>query len=357
MATNFTDPGVDPANGLTLEGWALSTGPGSRLFGFSDGQWGTPALRFSVGQGFLWFYAGAAGDQLAVRYSRAFMDRCWHHVAVVLPPNWDNDVSPGTPIHVFVDGVEDTPVQVNRRPAAGGSDWGVALHSSTQMFGLPFNINIAQQSGSHLGIVDEVVLWGRALTAAEVAVRAEAFTPTTACPTPPPTPPPTRAITERCQPAPSPGADVSNSLIVRVLSSTLIVVVADPTEYLVNQTLTRCQQHLEWHEARYTQQDWQLGIAYKLAAYQMIDELRPPILEALSTAGGGITIRDAQGTPLTVSANHLWPNVAREMELPRFAPEGGGGDAGHGGTEDPQVYTSSAEVRGRRHYLGPFRLL
>ena len=50
------------------------------------------------------------------------------------------------------------------------------------------------------------------------------------------------------------------------------------------------------------------------AAMEIVDELRPPILAALSRSDG-ISIHGPDGDPVTPVATHLWPQVSREMRV------------------------------------------
>lgn len=47
---------------------------------------------------------------------------------------------------------------------------------------------------------------------------------------------------------------------------------------------------------------------------EIVDELRPPILDALS-GSGGMSIHAADGSDVPSVAVHLWPQVAREMRV------------------------------------------
>ncbi len=57
-----------------------------------------------------------------------------------------------------------------------------------------------------------------------------------------------------------------------------------------------------------------LNYEYMYSAMEIVDELRPPILAALSRPDG-MLIHAADGSVVTPVATHLWPQVAREMRV------------------------------------------
>ena len=316
----------DMAAGITVEGWVLGAhgSAGNALFGFGSNEWGVNKLLFSNGWGFLWLAAGHSTDGLTVQFPRLLFDDCWHHVALVVMPI----ISSTNPLKVYVDGQDITAdAVIHRRPSAGAADAGVALHSSTQIFGSAFGISPQGEDGNQR--VDEVVLWSRALAASEIAERAASIPGGQLCLGPPPTPPtPPPVETPRCTPDPVPTSPALQ-LHVRVLSAGVISVVTDPTPYLHSEIQSRCAATLAEVEAQYGTTDptnWHLDFEYKFAALEVVDALRPPILAALSAADGGLSIVSqgaGGGATIATTSVHLWPNAAREMRIDRATSDMG----------------------------------
>ena len=183
---------------------------------------------------------------IRIKYPRLLFDDCWHHVAVVLEVGWEAGAVPMT---VYVDGVDVSSLgEANRLPAEAADDT-LAVHSSTQVrqshantirlfeiqplccatqvFGTPFRVGSPGASPGKPAL-DEVVLWSRALSEAEVVERAHPVprgAPACEAPsTPPPPPPPI----ERCTVAQA-ETTPAISMSVRFLSASLLVVISDPT--------------------------------------------------------------------------------------------------------------------------------
>ena len=217
------------------------------------------------------------------------------------------------------------------------------------------------------------MLWSRALSEAEVAERAHAVPGGAPACEVPPSPPPPSLPTDRCtigQAETTPTISTS----VRFLSASLLVVISDPTgisnvqttsllqsvqswhlstvavgrrcrpDFLHDQIQSRCGESLLATEEQYGgTTDWcvlndqrivvvnapcahvagsvvhfccsrHLNYEYMYAAMEIVDELRPPILAALSRSDG-ISIHAPDGSVVTPVATHLWPQVSREMRV------------------------------------------
>ena len=355
-------PHMDVAlDGLTLCGWVLGEngGPGGHLFGFGTASWNTPSLLLQNGYGFVTLTAGKSSDSLAVRYdSRSLWDGCWHFLALVVSPGYAR-------VELYVDGVNQTAVTVLRLPAGGSYAPGgspslltSASGGHSELFGggsaSAFRIGT---NGDGRQRIDEVSLWGRALNLRETEAVAALKTAGAgdAC----------LADDDgsgggdaggggssggtRCDTAAGLGRDVPVDLVLRWFSSDTMVIVSDPTAYLHDEVHARCGASLAATEAAYRLSDptsWHLNYEYKYAALEVVDLLRPPMMDRIAAAGHfNVTARrpaPADPAPVHVAprARHLWPNAAREMRVAR-ARAGGGFDYAAGGHE----MTATAEVQ------------
>eukprot|EP00040_Diaphanoeca_grandis_P022074 m.118090 g.118090 ORF g.118090 m.118090 type:complete len:1316 (+) comp28633_c0_seq1:254-4201(+) len=328
-STSLSDPPVNFTTGLTIEGWVLGShgGRGNKIFGWGDGAWGTPNLLVYNSYGFVFLRAGTTGDTLVMRYPRLLYDNCWHHIAVVVEPNWGN----GVPVWFYVDGANVTFGATMDRSPDGSEAFG-ALSADTAMFGEEFEINVGTDPTQ---LADEVVLWNRPLSSAEVEDRA---TPTYggACPSSAPTPAPVSH--GRCTEPEMPLA-LNATLIVRVLSERLITIVTDPTAYINSEIQSRCGSRLSATEKTHGgvfPRPWQISYEYTYAAKEIIDEVRPPMLLNLSTDTGGFVVNNVALTPeLHIQSHSLWPNAAREFRVQRVAA----GDASE------ELMVTAAEVQ------------
>ena len=343
------------ANGITLSGWCLGEngGSGGELFGFGTGLWGTPSLLVSNSWGYIMLVAGSASDSLAVRYSRSLWDGCWHHIALVVLPGWER-------VELYVDSVNVTSADytVLRSPTDGEYSRGhsPSLRTSSGIDGHAIIGSTSPASAFRIGTnndgvmcVDEINLWSRALNSQEIrAVSALGNTNGSYCP-----------IDDVDDSEASESDDSYNSrcsliqepdeptidLSVRFLSASLMVVVSDPTSYLHSQVHARCGISLAETENAYRDADptnWHLNYEYKYAALEVIDLLRPGILESLSKPGHFNLSTSIMGEEIKLMAtdSFIWPNAAREMRIAR-ALGGGSFDMTNGGHE----MVASAEVQ------------
>lgn len=113
--------------GLTMEGWVLKAGNNGSgvLFGFGDGSYYVPTLAVVMRWGELAVVGGLQGSRTDAGYGRP--GDCWHHVAVVFPPGFDE----GEPWRFYLDGERQTPesgLEVTGLPFTG-SAFGVGRFS------------------------------------------------------------------------------------------------------------------------------------------------------------------------------------------------------------------------------------
>jgi DNA-binding transcriptional regulator of glucitol operon len=348
-------PGTNvTANGMTLSGWCLGEngGSGGELFGFGTGAWGTPSLLVSNSWGFVMLIAGSTSDSLAVRYSRSLWDGCWHHIALVILPGWER-------VELYVDSIKVTSSEftILRLPADGNYSLGQSpsLRTPRGINGHAIIGSSSSASAFRIGTnndgvmrVDEVNLWSRALNSQEIrAVSSFGTTNESYCPS---------DDTDDSGASESDGSNSRCSLIqehdepsielsVRFLTASIMVVVSDPTSYLHSQVHARCGISLAETEKSYRGTDptnWHLNYEYKYAALEVIDLLRPGILESLSRPGHfnlSISV-SGEECELVATDSFLWPNAAREMRIAR-ALGGGSFDMANGGHE----MVASAEVQ------------
>jgi len=323
---------VNTTAGFTMAGWCagVNGGSGGRLFGFGTTAWGEASLVLYNSWGFLWITGGKAADRATIKFDRPFFDGCWHHVALVLPPRWRE----GVPFSVFLDGVLATGI-ADRLPAdfVGA---GPPAFTNSQLFGSAFGIG---GNGDGKQRIDEVSLWARALSSAEVALLATPTGPEPACKvsaSPPPPPSASRCVHPELNSSHAPQPP-SVSLHVRFLTSRYVTVVTDPTEYLHAQIHARCGDALASIDAAYLTSDpynWRINYEYKYAAMEVVDLLRPPILEAVSRQDH-LHLSREDGGSVGIERVSVWPNAAREMRVSR--PAGAPGRA--------HEYVATAEVQ------------
>ena len=146
--------------GITLSGWYKITNNGTHgtLFGFGNVATGKSNLAVNLSWGFVRVSFGKA----IVQYERYSIDT-WHHVVVLVPVNVDE----GTPIKLYVDGVEQTPSKMWR--TIDSTTPGIL---NPQLFGEPFRIAELTGDGSATAFVDEVRLYGEVLAVEDIAALA-----------------------------------------------------------------------------------------------------------------------------------------------------------------------------------------
>ncbi len=311
-------------NGITLDGWVLvpDNGTGGVVFGFGGGGWDEANLNVAVAWGFLRVQIGRQSDGVGLRYPR-IGDNCWHHVALVLPRGFRS----GARLRFYLDGRYTLPEAIDSS-AVGGA----ALGPGATLWGSPFRAAdvSSQTQGSGSGgnqKIDEVRVWTRALSSAEVRTLATATGIGTLCEN---SPPPAWAPGPRFVPpalSPTPALDLG----VHVLTADTIAVVTDPNPWLKTRIAADCGAYLAAMEGvRDTLAAYFPGQEYGLAAKEVIAAYRPELLTALSsTSHFGVS---GPGLTATFEQLSLWPQATREFRAPSFAVGGG------------EVHTDAAEV-------------
>jgi hypothetical protein len=378
---------VDVAlNGLTVTGWALGKngGEGGVLFGWGTGAWNEPSLVLRNGYGFLLLTAGSAAESVVVKYNgRQLFSGCWHHLAVVVEPisgaaASSSSSSPSSSssssaqdergVRLYVDHNETFDFTVLRMPAGasltsssssssasseegGGGGGRPPLSGSNAgpaiIHGSPFRIN-TNSDGKQM--VDEVAVWARALTGREIKMVAEETSSAgwrrsnssnnhyPRCPI--------DDVGDDNEGSSSSSSRCLSTVVVteeeeeeerydlhlRFLTASHLVVVTDPTTFLHDSVLKRCGAWLAETEQTYRTADphaWQLNYAYRYAAMEVVDQLRPNILRRVSSANhfnisastttttAAKISMGANFSMLAATATAVWPNAARELRVAR----------------------------------------
>lgn len=289
---------VPTTNGVTLAGWVRvpSTGEGV-LFGFGDLGAASPKLLVSASSGVLAVSLGASGKGAVLRFPGSG-DRCWRHVTVVVPAN----VAASGAVQVFVDGAPVVP---------GATSTGTPVVPTAQLFGGAFRIGeFAGTSPTAMG-VDDVRVFSRALTTAEVSLLAgpTGSGPRCSFDTATPWTPGTRCT-------PSPTATPAVDLAVRVLSDDTVAVVQDPTDWTRARFADECGAFLAGLNAHKTDHpELSLSGQYTYAATDTLVAHRPAFLVATQVADhllfGGCSV--TAGKPTWQS---VWPEALSELRVP-----------------------------------------
>ena len=150
-------PTLEPSE-ITAEAWVRSSGPGSYRYVLSKGANGCLVASYAIytgGGGGLFFYiSNGSSYRLSPGAGTGIWDGNWHHVAGTFD---------GSTVRLYVDGAE----------VGSGSPTSLSIG-----YGLPTNerFYIGTYGGTcdlhFTGDIDEVRIWTRALTASEVARRA-----------------------------------------------------------------------------------------------------------------------------------------------------------------------------------------
>ncbi|MFH1468057.1 MAG: glycoside hydrolase family 9 protein [Pseudomonadota bacterium] len=306
-AVSMGIPSLDLAAGFTLEGWYYKPGNDTKgvLFGLGEATWGTPRFYLQDAWGALQVVAGADGT--TVSYDRQ-ENGCWHHVAVVAPPDLD---TAGGRVAVYVDGVELTPT---------GGD--ATLPAGLQILGGPVTAATFQLSYGGLMRLDELRLWGRPLSADEVTVAALPRGPGAVCP----------AVREPWEPGPrctfGPQERPSTPAMpmeVRVLDEMTLLVLEDPSPWLYGELAAHCGTYLAAMEQNLGDlEDWWWRYQYHYALSDTLLWAWPWLMEVWSAPEAFRVAGCEAGEEAALPAETLrWLVPTREARIPRIAPGSG----------------------------------
>ena len=303
---------VDATAGLTLEGWVRGrdNDAGGVLFGWGQSADGAPTLAVIDNYGFVSVRIGRDYRNVFVaNFDRVAGDACWHHVALVLPPGFLG----GAPFALYVDGVPAT-LGTQDRVSPGVAMGVLAVrNTAANVFGSPFHAGaFGGVNGGQLQ-VDEVRVWGRALTAAEVRTVSTAAGDGARCL--PPTPP-SWSPGPHCVPQP---ATARAELGLRVLTDDTVAVVTDANPWMTQQLHADCGRFLDALDAQGgSVLDWEVARYYDEAALTTQARVRPALQRAQG-APGWFDVRTIAGSvPSTVLGT--WPQSMREWVLPTSVP-------------------------------------
>ena len=292
---------LDRTDGLTLEGWLFKTNhdTGGVLFGFGDGTWNEPALMVSDSWGLIAVTSGASGDRSVVRYPRPDLG-CWHHLALVVPAD------PTAPIELYVDGEAQAPVD------------GSPLLPTSGLEGSAFQLGAF--SGTYGGEMrlDEVRVWERALDAAEVAEAAQPNGTGSTCP----------GSTMAWEPGPrcdwSRVTEVAWPRVdgeLRVLTDDTVMVVHDPTPWLLDRMDQACGPYLHAMETAMAEgsgpEAWWAQYQRDYAWAETVAHEMPAYIDALARSDH-FEYATCEREAVAVPGTH-WPAAVAELELPGFA--------------------------------------
>ena len=303
-----TFTGLPEDRGLTLEGWVWLPDDSSSglLFGFGDYGWEQPKLNLAAAWGFIWAAAGRQADGTSVQYPR-IGDRCWHHLALVLPAGFRS----GAHFRFYLDGVLTPPLRVDT--SATGDD---SVNQGSSLFGAAFGVGDFNSGSMKL---DEVRVWSRELSAAEIAAEAHATGVGSLCEN---APPPNWAPGPRFL-VPSQEPKPALTLGVHLLTDDTIAVITDPNAFLKERLVADCGLYLRAMETnRALLPPWLPAHEYELATREVILHYRPPILEALARTNH-FTLSTPAQPPRGVEVISLWPQATREFRFPSLGPNGG----------------------------------
>ncbi len=300
---------LDGAQGVTLEGWFVfpSNASAGNLIGFGNGEWNVPKLHVSADWGNLSVAMGSGPQRRYVRYGR-YGDRCWPHVALVLPPGLAAAADPTW--RLYVDGVRSL-------PPGGDSE---ALRP--ELFdGAGFRLgafNGLDDAGSMR--LDEVRVWERAVSEAEIATLATARGAGARCA---PVPWPAWAPGPRHAP---PAGEVlpDERLEVRVLTPDTLVVVSDPSDWVRERIVVENGAFLAAMEAnRDLLPDWLAGKHSLAATMETLADWKPRLLDAMRRPDH-LTLARAEGDrcdTLSPVTTVVWPGPMRELWVPPITPD------------------------------------
>ena len=320
------DPLVDPAlhspdltDGLTLEAWFYKAGnnTGGVLFGWGDEAWSTPLLAVTDGYGFLNVRAGVTTSRVNANFGRP-ASGCWHHLALVIPPQASGEA------HLWINGELATPESLSEVAGEPLTEGGIPLPDDlNSLFGSPFRVATWSRPESASHRLDELKVWGRALSAEEIGLRALQRGTGELCPhahyawEPGPL----------CRPLTPPHAPLTGPHTARVISADTIAWVIDAGEALEPRVEAECGAYLSaLEENRDTVAGWWASFQYSFAAYLTQARHLPVLYEQWGGEGFMSAVRCGQtlsGEPLggeppeTLTPLSRWVQPLREWWLPR----------------------------------------
>jgi len=165
---------LQPATAITVDFWFNSSNPGAEAYLLSKGQEGCSFASYSFnrvgGTGGLFFDVHTSGNLLArsPESSNAIFDGSWHHIA----GTYDSVTQR---VRLFVDGVPQGPGGGIGNPASGNLLYGLSTNDLL-IFGRfdPGNICAPANRYNYNGLIDEVEIFSRALTDAEIKAISQA---------------------------------------------------------------------------------------------------------------------------------------------------------------------------------------
>ncbi len=292
---------VDATDGVTMEGWYFKPDNNTQavLFGFGDASWELPKLTVLDLWGEISVASGQGDDSVSVNYARPD-NGCWHHLAVVVPPE------AGSAITVYLDGAALEPASGDPVTATEGR-FGEALRAGV------FSLD----QGGDLRI-DEVRLWSRALSAEEVAIAATPRGEGEQCPGVPVDWEPG----DRCEPltdvsALQPGMTGE----VRVLTDDTVAIVSDPTDWLTGRLERGCGTYLSaMYAAGEDVETWWASYQQGYAWLDTYARDYPALLERMGDDAHWL-VAGCEHPAQSAASAEIWPVAARELWTPRFGDE------------------------------------
>ncbi len=291
---------TDLSKGLTIEAWYYKPGNNTVgvLIGWSDGTYNQPELTLSDQSGFLTVRAGRGAARVTATFARPTLG-CWYHLALVVPPGGLGAM------RLFLDGAEATPLSGT-----------LTIADPTHLFGMPFRLGTWGLPESVVARLDEARVWGRSLSAAEVALRAAPRGKGEKCPsTSMPWEPGPRCAFDDGDPP------LESASTVRVITDDTVVFLTDPSDALEDRLAAGCGAYLTAMEAHVGElNEWWWVMQYGLAALDTKMRYLPPAL-AEWAASDFLLARTCGGaaTPATILSR--WTQPVSEWRIARRAPD------------------------------------
>ena len=296
---------IDQAAGLSMEGWIRVRGNSTSgvIFGFGESGYQDPKLQVSLSWGYVTVSMGRVSERKSVRFERIGQTGCWHHIAVVFPPNFVSN--PGQSFQLYIDGERAQPSDEEADTAMVG----------TEFFGGPFRLGefTGDQSG-HIQL-DEVRIYDTVLLGREIRRLAESRGFGEACPGPDP---PEWAPPERCSPTDG-DVPVEVDLGLRVVSPNTVVLITDPNRWMKEKIQSDCGAYLRaMADAEVSDRK-----EYFYAAMETFEHYRPLIARSIYKEGHFRVGRLSGGQceEVVASTQSCWPQGIREFYVPHAVAE------------------------------------
>jgi len=305
---------VDMSKGITIEGWVQQrTSIEGILFGIVDSSSNGFYLSFTN-----YGYITANYGDIKKRDIR--LDDAWHHVALVYPAN----AKAGDFVEFYIDGVK----------ASASLEVGSTV---SKINAAPFKVATFIRNNAEDAKVDEVRLWNRPLTIAEIKTQSThtgvggKYNRKKTCDD--------RKLPMCDFQTVSPNPEVD--LLIRVLSDDTIAIVSDPNPWLKARLLDDCGVYLRATETcaadpDYSIQEWERDLDYRYSVAALLVNYRPGILEDLGK-NSHYSLKENGGDAVDFDRVSLWPTSSRQFRVKRAVP--GFGEA-HTGTSSEVIYFS-----------------